>query len=60
MVDHSTPHTSPARLTLLDELEDALAVAAYRRRVADGTAAFVPHDEVRRRLGLDSPPPDDE
>ncbi|WP_408645953.1 type II toxin-antitoxin system Phd/YefM family antitoxin [Streptomyces odonnellii] len=36
----------------LEDLEDALAIAEYRQRVADGTAEFIPHEEVKRRLGL--------
>ncbi|GAA4078434.1 hypothetical protein GCM10022233_67200 [Streptomyces shaanxiensis] len=35
------------------ETEDALAVADYRRRKAEGTLGEgVPHEEVRRMLGL--------
>jgi prevent-host-death family protein len=37
----------------LEDLEDAAALAEYRLRQAQGTAAPpIPHDEVRRRLGL--------
>jgi prevent-host-death family protein len=38
----------------LEDLEDSLAVAEYRRRVADGTAKFVTHAEAKRLLGLES------
>lgn len=37
----------------LVDLEDALAVSEYRRRVAEGTTVLVPHEEARRRLGLE-------
>ncbi|MFB4194860.1 type II toxin-antitoxin system Phd/YefM family antitoxin [Streptomyces carpaticus] len=37
----------------LEDLEDALAVAEYRREVAEGTLQLIPHEEARRRLGLD-------
>lgn len=37
----------------LEDLEDALAVAEYRAEVADGTARFIPHEEVRAQLGLE-------
>ncbi|MFB7895426.1 type II toxin-antitoxin system Phd/YefM family antitoxin [Streptomyces xiamenensis] len=36
----------------LADLEDALAVAEYRRRKAEGTLELIPHEEVRRLLGL--------
>lgn len=37
----------------LADLEDALAVSDYQRRKAAGTLKLIPHEEVRRRLGLD-------
>jgi hypothetical protein len=37
----------------LEDLEDALAVAQARLREATGESVRVPHEEVRRRLGLD-------
>jgi antitoxin (DNA-binding transcriptional repressor) of toxin-antitoxin stability system len=38
---------------LIEDLEDALAVADYRRRKAEGTLGpGIPHEEVRRVLGL--------
>ncbi|MEW2403338.1 type II toxin-antitoxin system Phd/YefM family antitoxin [Streptomyces sp. NPDC046862] len=38
---------------VIEDLEDALAVADYRRRKAEGTLEQgIPHDEVRRLLGL--------
>ncbi|RBM21383.1 type II toxin-antitoxin system Phd/YefM family antitoxin [Streptomyces sp. PT12] len=53
-----TDHGHPAAVLInaqdLADLEDALAVAEYRQRVADGTAVFIPHEEVRRRLGLEA------
>ncbi|MER5720283.1 type II toxin-antitoxin system prevent-host-death family antitoxin [Streptomyces sp. NPDC002132] len=39
---------------VLEDLEDALAVADYQRRKAEGgLTAGIPHEEVRRLLGLD-------
>ncbi|MGC0331462.1 antitoxin (DNA-binding transcriptional repressor) of toxin-antitoxin stability system [Streptomyces sp. SAI-170] len=38
---------------MMEDLEDSLAVAEYRRRKAEGTLGEgTPHEEVRRRLGL--------
>jgi PHD/YefM family antitoxin component YafN of YafNO toxin-antitoxin module len=37
----------------LEDLEDALAVAQSRLREARGETTWVPHEEVRRRLGFD-------
>ncbi|MEV0641113.1 type II toxin-antitoxin system Phd/YefM family antitoxin [Streptomyces sp. NPDC050619] len=38
---------------VLENLEDSLAVADYQRRKAEGTLGEgIPHEEVRRRLGL--------
>ncbi|MEY9991943.1 antitoxin (DNA-binding transcriptional repressor) of toxin-antitoxin stability system [Streptomyces sp. V4I8] len=38
---------------VIEDLEDALAVADYRRRKAEGTLGEgIPHEEVRRVLGL--------
>lgn len=34
------------------QLEEARAVADHDKSRAAGTASFLPHDEVRRRLGL--------
>lgn len=52
-----TDHGHPAAVLInpqeLEDLEDALAVAEYRARVAEGTTEFVPHEEVRRLLGLE-------
>ncbi|MFF5128118.1 type II toxin-antitoxin system Phd/YefM family antitoxin [Streptomyces syringium] len=53
-----TDHGQPAAVLInpqeLADLEDALALAQYRERLAAGTAVGVPHDEVRARLGLES------
>ncbi|MER6558713.1 type II toxin-antitoxin system Phd/YefM family antitoxin [Streptomyces sp. NPDC001027] len=39
---------------VIEDLEDALAVADYRRRKAEGTLqAGIPMSEVRKQLGLD-------
>lgn len=52
-----TDQDEPAAVVIsadeLEDLEDALAVAQSRLREADAGTAWVPHDEVRRRLGLD-------
>lgn len=38
---------------VIEDLEDAVAVADYKRRKAEGTLGEgIPHEEVRRRLGL--------
>ena len=37
----------------LEDLEDALAVAQSRLRESAGETVWVPHEEVRRRLGFD-------
>lgn len=38
---------------VIEDLEDALAVADYRRRKAEGTLSEgIPHEQVRRVLGL--------
>ncbi|MET9967682.1 type II toxin-antitoxin system prevent-host-death family antitoxin [Streptomyces sp. NPDC006356] len=38
---------------VIEDLEDSLAVADYRRRKAEGTLGEgIPHEEVRRVLGL--------
>jgi hypothetical protein len=41
-----------ARAQDLMDLEDALAVAQYRAKVAAGSDEYVPHEELGRRLGL--------
>ncbi|MET9566589.1 MULTISPECIES: type II toxin-antitoxin system Phd/YefM family antitoxin [Streptomyces] len=39
---------------VIEDLEDALAIADYRRREAEGTVEpGIPMAEVRRRLGLE-------
>jgi len=38
---------------VIEDFEDALAVADYQRRKAEGTLGEgIPHEEVRRMLGL--------
>ncbi|MGW6459759.1 type II toxin-antitoxin system Phd/YefM family antitoxin [Streptomyces sp. NPDC055078] len=53
-----TDHGQPAAVLInpqeLADLEDALALALYRRRQESGTSEGVPHTEVRARLGLES------
>jgi hypothetical protein len=36
----------------LEDAEDEAALAGWKAREATGRTAYVPHDEVRRRLGL--------
>ncbi|MGY0058933.1 type II toxin-antitoxin system prevent-host-death family antitoxin [Streptomyces sp. LZ34] len=52
-----TDHGQPAAVLInpqeLADLEDALALAQYRIRQATGEVVGVPHEEVRRRLGLE-------
>ncbi|MGP4013641.1 type II toxin-antitoxin system prevent-host-death family antitoxin [Streptomyces sp. 4N124] len=41
---------------LVEDLEDSLAIAEYRRRKAEGTLEEgIPHEEVRRLLGRPRP-----
>jgi prevent-host-death family protein len=52
-----TDHGHPAAVLVgaqdLEDLEDSAALAEYRLRQAQGRAEpAIPHDEVRRRLGL--------
>ncbi|MDX2914853.1 type II toxin-antitoxin system Phd/YefM family antitoxin [Streptomyces griseiscabiei] len=43
----------PVSPQVMEDLEDALAVADYRRRKAEGTLGEgIPHEEVRRMPGL--------
>lgn len=53
ITDHG--HTAAILINPQDlvDLEDELAVSRYRRKVADGTAEFVPHEQVRSLLGLE-------
>jgi prevent-host-death family protein len=52
-----TDHDEPAAVVIsaeeLEDLEDALAVAQSRLREAAGETTWIPHEEVRRRLGFD-------
>jgi prevent-host-death family protein len=52
-----TDHDEPAAVVIsadeLEDIEDALAVAEARLREASGETRRIPHDVVRRRLGLD-------
>ncbi|WJV48235.1 type II toxin-antitoxin system Phd/YefM family antitoxin [Streptomyces flavofungini] len=53
-----TDHGQPAAVLIspqeLEDLEDELAVAQYRLRKANGQVTGVPHEEVRKLLGLDN------
>lgn len=52
-----TDHGQPAAVLInpqeLEDLEDELAVAQYRLRKANGQVTGVPHEEVRKLLGLE-------
>ncbi|MER7787527.1 type II toxin-antitoxin system Phd/YefM family antitoxin [Streptomyces sp. NPDC097640] len=52
-----TDHGQPAAVLInpqeLADLEDALALAEYRASQANGTFVGIPHEEARRRLGLE-------
>lgn len=52
ITDHG--HTAAILINPQDlmDLEDALAVAQYRAKVAAGSDEYVPHEELGRRLGL--------
>ena len=52
ITDHGQAAAVLINPTELAELEDALAVAEYRLEKAAGTLDTVPHEEVRKRLGL--------
>ncbi|MFI1849625.1 type II toxin-antitoxin system prevent-host-death family antitoxin [Streptomyces sp. NPDC020480] len=51
--DHSRPTAAMTDLQQPAEPEEALALADYRARQANGTFVGIPHEEVRRRLGLE-------
>ncbi|MEV0442291.1 type II toxin-antitoxin system Phd/YefM family antitoxin [Streptomyces spectabilis] len=60
ITDHGQPAAvfiNPAELAEMEErmleLEEQLAVARYRAEKADGTFVGVPHEEVRKMLGLE-------
>jgi prevent-host-death family protein len=53
ITDHGHPAAVLVNPQELADLEDAAALAEYRARQATGTVEVpVPHNEVRRRLGL--------
>lgn len=52
ITDRGAPAAVLISATELEHLEDSLALTQARLRAATGTARPVPHDEVRRRLGL--------
>jgi prevent-host-death family protein len=53
ITDHGHPAAVLVNAQELADLEDAAALAEYRVRQVTGTVEpAVPHDEVRRRLGL--------
>ncbi|AZM48012.1 type II toxin-antitoxin system Phd/YefM family antitoxin [Streptomyces sp. WAC 06738] len=54
ITDHGEPAAMIVGIADIEDLEDALAVAQYEARKARGEDTYVPHDEVRRRLGLDA------
>jgi hypothetical protein len=53
IVDQDEPSAVVLSAEELEDLEDALAVAQSRLREAEGETTWVPHEEVRRQLGLD-------
>lgn len=52
-----TDHDEPAAVVIsadeLEDLEDELAIAQSLLREARGETTWVPHNEVKQRLGLD-------
>lgn len=53
ITDQDEPSAVVISAEELEDLEDALAVAQSRLREADGQTPWVPHEEVKRRLGFD-------
>lgn len=53
ITDQDQPSAVVISADELEDLEDALAVAESRLREAEGHGAWVPQDDVRRRLGFD-------
>ena len=53
ITDQDQPSAVVISADELEDLEDALAVAESRLREAEGHEAWVPQEEVRRRLGFD-------
>ena len=53
IVDRDEPSAIVISAEELEDLEDALAVAQSRLREADAETDWVPHEEVRHRLGFD-------
>lgn len=52
MTDHDEPAAVVISADELEDLEDALAVAQSLLREAASETMWIPHDEVKRRLGL--------
>ena len=53
ITDQDEPSAVVISAEELEDLEDALAVAQSRLREAGGGTTWVPHDDVRHRLGFD-------
>ena len=53
IIDQDEPSAVLISSEELEDLEDALAVAQSRLHEAVGGTSWVPHEDVRRRLGFD-------
>ena len=53
IIDQDEPSAVVISAEELEDLEDALAVAQSRLREAGGGTSWVPHEDVKRRLGFD-------
>lgn len=53
ITDQDEPSAVVISADELEDLEDALAVAQSQLREAAGETIWVPHEDVKRRLGLD-------
>jgi len=53
IIDPDEPSAVVISADELEDLEDALAVAQSRLREAAGETIWVPHEDVKRRLGFD-------
>jgi prevent-host-death family protein len=51
--DNDAPAAVVISADELEDIEDALAIAEARLREASGESRRIPHDKVRRRLGME-------
>lgn len=58
ITDHGLPAAVLVNAQELADLEEAVALAEYRVRQAEGTNKTVPHAEVRERFGIAQPGPE--